>query len=770
MIYENAKKYHEAGLSLVNLYAITNGSCECGNPDCKMAGKHPQNTGWQKMLGMGNQFELIENYHNFNMHCTGFGWLLDDNHLVVDVDPKNGGFESFEKLCEKVPELKECAVSVKTGGGGFHLYYNKPVDFQVRGTHPDYPGIDFKHRGGFVVASGSLHNSGKRYELELDYDGTLSNLDDAPNDLLLIIEKAIVSNADIDEDFDGDLAEVVAHIPNNDDDYDRFIDIGMGIHDTDPSAYALWVGWASKSSKFDESDMQMKWASFGKNPSGRITIGTLIKTALEHGYKLPARGGCDVIIPDDYKAEDELCTEHINVLEPHGLVGDIVNHTNNTAFRDRPSIAVGAALWAVSCAMNRMYLTPDGGKPSLIVMGVATSGSGKDNPYQVAKQLLIKSGYGAALYPEMASDKDMIKSILDHQSAFYAIDEAHKIFGVMQNKNSNAYMQQIEGAILNLSTERVLTLRSKEMAELRFSLDKKLSQLDKILEDTETGKEFIVQNQIDWVKRKESYLEEGVENPFMNIYATSTPGKLDGMICEDTLASGLMGRTLLFREFEDMPKSKGYGFGAVKKTAIPKKIHDRFNNIVCRGRAQDTTMTYRPDYGLEFWGEPIVITATKRATELSSKIGSWLDAMAQKANPIMQPVWARAFQMVATVSSVMAAESTIITEEDIMYAFALVKNDINTKTGMCLQSVADSKEADAEDRGDALAARLIQICDVKDGLTPYTIKRRTKAKFAEGDVKSCLNKLCEVGVMKRTESEWNGKLSVKFKTIKNNFI
>jgi hypothetical protein len=767
MIYESAKKYHDAGLSLVNLHPIENGKCGCGNPECKMAGKHPQNSNWQIMIGMSNQFELIENYHNFNMLCTGFGWLLEDHHLVVDVDPKNGGFESFDKLCEKVPQLKECGVGVKTGGGGFHLYYNKPADLDVRGSMKEYPGIDFKHKGGFVVAGGSLHNSGKYYTIDHCYDDDLTNLDDAPVELLAIIEK-VICESDFESDFDGDLTEVVAHIPNNDDHYDDFIEIGMAIHDTDPNAYPLWEAWASKSSKFDEAEMLVKWESFGKNPS-RVTIATLIKKALENGYKLPARGGTEVIIPADHTPEDELCTDHIDVLNPHGLVGDIVRYMNETAYRDRPSIAVGAALWSVSSAMNRMYLTPDGAKVSIIVMGIAASGSGKDNPYQVAKSLLIKAGYGCALYPEMASDKDMIKSIIDHQCAFYAIDEAHKIFGAMQNKNANSYLQQIEGAILNLSTERLLTLRAKEVEPLRAHIDKSIAILEKQKEDVEIGKEFIIENKIQWLKNKESYLSGGITNPFMNLYATSTPGKLDGMVSEDTLSSGLMGRTLLVREFEDFPKAKAYGFGAIKRHSIPESIHGRFNNIVQRGRAQDKTMTYREDYGLEFWGEPIVMTASDSAIELSKKIGAWFDSRAQKSNPIMQPVWARAFQMTSVIASIMAAETSIITEEDLMYAFALIKSDINTKTGMCLQAMADNKDADNEERGDALAARLVQICDVQDGLSPSVIKKKTK-KFSESDVKTSLNKLVELGAISRVESDWSGRKSVKFKTIKNNFI
>lgn len=768
MIYEHAKQYHEAGFSLVNLHPIVEGNkCACGNPECKMAGKHPQNSNWQMMIGMKNQFELIENYHEFDIHCTGFGWLLEDHHLVVDVDPKNGGEESFKKLCEQVPELNDCGVGVKTGGGGFHLYYNKPADFDVRGSMKEYPGIDFKHRGGFVVAAGSLHETGNYYTLDHCFDDDLTNLDDAPSALLAIIEK-VICESDFEGEFEGDLAEVVSYIPNNDDHYDDFVEIGMAIHDTDPNAYPLWVNWASKSSKFDESDMMMKWDSFGKSAS-KVTIATLMKKAIENGYKPPAKGGTEVVIPEDHTAEDELCTDEINILAPHGLIGEIVKHINETAFRERPSIAVSAALWGVSCAMNRMYLTPDGGKVSLMTMCIAASGSGKDNPYQVVKKLVINSTLGAALYPEMASAQDMLKTIFENQMSFYVMDEAHKIFGAMSDKQAPTYMKQVEGAILNLSTERLLTMRFQDAGTFNDKIRRQIAKVEAEQEDCDSSMNFIFETKKQRLEKKLSYLSHGLEDPFINIYATSTPAKLDGMINEDTIASGLMGRTIVFREYEDFPLAKTYGFKSRVNTPIPESIQTRFNNIVQKGRAQDTTLTWREDYGLDFWGEPIQVGVTDEAMQLSIKIGAYFDSKAQQANHIMQPVWARAFQLTSIIASVMAAETAQITKRDLMYAFALIKNDINNKTGMVLQAAADEKTSTDEDRGRALSARLIQICDTDKGLTPSKIKEKTK-KYAEADTKSHLNKLVEKGDIERIESEWNGRKSIKFKTIRNNFI
>ena len=85
---------------------------------------------------------------------------------VLDVDPRNGGNDSLDKLQADFGSLPETR-SVATGGGGVHFY------FAVRGEQasaladanglPGYPGLDFKC-GGYVVAPASTHQTGRTYE------------------------------------------------------------------------------------------------------------------------------------------------------------------------------------------------------------------------------------------------------------------------------------------------------------------------------------------------------------------------------------------------------------------------------------------------------------------------------------------------------------------------------------------------------------------------------------------------------------------------------
>ena len=82
--------------------------------------------------------------------------------IVVDVDPRNGGEESFKSLIKAHGADWLSKYKVKTGGGGTHYYY------QVAGN-VEYPkllgkGIDLQSGNQYVIAPPSLHKSGGHYE------------------------------------------------------------------------------------------------------------------------------------------------------------------------------------------------------------------------------------------------------------------------------------------------------------------------------------------------------------------------------------------------------------------------------------------------------------------------------------------------------------------------------------------------------------------------------------------------------------------------------
>ncbi len=75
---------------------------------------------------------------------------------VVDVDAKSDGLETLKTLNLPMTWI------VKTGGGGWHYYYQYHPD-APQGTAL-YQGVDCRNDGGYVVAPPSVHASGQKYE------------------------------------------------------------------------------------------------------------------------------------------------------------------------------------------------------------------------------------------------------------------------------------------------------------------------------------------------------------------------------------------------------------------------------------------------------------------------------------------------------------------------------------------------------------------------------------------------------------------------------
>ena len=45
------------------------------------------------------------------------------DYLIVDVDARNGGVESFKQLVKDVPSILQCCFVVNTGSGGGSQHY-----------------------------------------------------------------------------------------------------------------------------------------------------------------------------------------------------------------------------------------------------------------------------------------------------------------------------------------------------------------------------------------------------------------------------------------------------------------------------------------------------------------------------------------------------------------------------------------------------------------------------------------------------------------------
>lgn len=105
--------------------------------------------------------------------------------IVLDIDPKNGGVQSLEKLEEEI-QTNLTSRSVRTGSGGLHFYYRLP---EGMGPVPNHigirDGIDLICEKNHVVGPGSIHPNGGSYE----WVDESAEIEEAPDWLIKLVDK-----------------------------------------------------------------------------------------------------------------------------------------------------------------------------------------------------------------------------------------------------------------------------------------------------------------------------------------------------------------------------------------------------------------------------------------------------------------------------------------------------------------------------------------------------------------------------------------------------
>lgn len=169
LLLQEALKYARRGWAVVPDHSVTDdGRCTCNDLLCKVQGKHPRierdsEDEYLRREGSINPVQIEEwwtKWPDSNIAiCAGAA----SNLVIIDIDPRNDGFESLARLERSYSQLSN-TVSCKSGGDGLHLYFLHPQIEVVRNRIGLYPGIDVKADGGRIVAPPSKHKSGNTYE------------------------------------------------------------------------------------------------------------------------------------------------------------------------------------------------------------------------------------------------------------------------------------------------------------------------------------------------------------------------------------------------------------------------------------------------------------------------------------------------------------------------------------------------------------------------------------------------------------------------------
>ena len=196
----NATTYSSLGWKILPCHGIDDtGRCTCNQPhgEPKDVGKHPAIGEWNArattdQATIGGWWGKNPNY-NIGVFCQPSGFF------VIDVDPRSGGVESFDKFEDL---LEHCLPKTVMAYTGTYMHKGKPV----RGRHyyfkadsseilkgnlkaDGFDGIDIKHNG-YVIAAPSRHFSGVNYEWVEGHAPWEVEMAQAPIALLEVVRKS----------------------------------------------------------------------------------------------------------------------------------------------------------------------------------------------------------------------------------------------------------------------------------------------------------------------------------------------------------------------------------------------------------------------------------------------------------------------------------------------------------------------------------------------------------------------------------------------------
>ena len=257
----------------------------------KQRGKTPKDMDWTTRKYDRNDYDSwIESGYNL-------GYRINENEVVVDMDPRNYngedvedkladtfGYFDFEDMVSDVP-------SVQTGGGGYHLYFNLPegLDYRtIRETVEDFPGVEFKRKGRQVLCAGSKHPNGEYYTWVNECERK-----ELPASIIGKIERPLPKKTDYSSGqgcLNGDqLRDMVLSKldPEDYSDNDSWFPLLCASHHaTNGEGIEEFVEWSLQDSKYanEENSIRSRWESLS-NKEIAYTAGTLIRELKNSGQE-----------------------------------------------------------------------------------------------------------------------------------------------------------------------------------------------------------------------------------------------------------------------------------------------------------------------------------------------------------------------------------------------------------------------------------------------------------------------------------------------------
>lgn len=596
---DHALAYASIGWRIFPAHNIENGKCSCGDAKCKSPGKHPRFNGWQDAAT--SDTKQIENWWSVwpNANIA----MATGSHSGVwalDIDVKDNGDYSLEKLISEHGELPETPTQ-ETGSGGNHYFFS--FDKRMTNRVSVLDGIDVRTDGGLVILAPSSNANGKYEFIDCTepYGSEAVSAKAAPEWLIEALKPKAqeLNHSTIDSEF-VDLVEVSSALAYLDSyNRDTWLLVGMGLHTVGTEdAFDLWCDWSCKcEEKYDHKDQQKTWKSFSVNRNVKAGIGSIYYEAEQLGWVRPdfewngvdCSGLINKMINGGQKESQEIKnnapsdspeskTQDINTntavkdkktLETltgnsekapewvksgnakrgAGIIDEIADFANATAAKPQPELSVHSAIAICSLVLGRKYITDNNNMASLYLLSVAKSGSGKEHGKTVIERILkaadMEKYIGGSKY---TSEGAVFSSLIEKPKHITVIDELGRYLEAAKSKN-DSHKREVITAMMEAIGRLTDTMRPATYSTMTLTKE-----------------------------QRDDMPSRNIEYPAITMYSMTTPSTLYDALDVDSIKDGFLGRFLI------KESTIGRQIGKpMKQIEVPENILQWIKEVNARG-------------------------------------------------------------------------------------------------------------------------------------------------------------------------------------------
>lgn len=349
-----------------------------------------------------------------------------------------------------------------------------------------------------------------------------------------------------------------------------------------------------------------------------------------------------------------------------GFIGLLTQHILDTSMYPQPELALGAAVTCLSVLTGRKVKSGRT-RTNVYALAIAPSGSGKDHPRQVVKELLHSINASELAGPErIGSHAGLVKRLVISPACWFPLDEIGRLIQTMQTPKAS-HLYNIGTVLMQLYTSSGTYWVGDAYAEAD-----RTPQID---------------------------------DPHCVLYGSTVPETLWSGLGRDAITGGLLGRCMLFEGHYVLPQEP-------QDLSLPQVLMD----------AAEWWYAYNPGGG-NLSPDPVNYPLTAEASDCLRGHISEIAKRRIEEDEFAAALWSRVGERTAKLALLAACSRSgvEVNLEDVQWA----KKLSNTMARRLLKQI-DRYHVDAENEDEKTIRRVLQVIKDEPGITQRGITRKTQ--------------------------------------------